>query len=147
MVNMKSKSKMVGGAKGNMAFKRRKGKLGKKVANSTNETKNINVDARKIVIAEQSVCVEHGEDTALSRRGLSLDELLRRARHHNAVQRAGALEETVELLSGGGEARAALRRNRLGAVLPVALEMLSDGEADVRKQARALLGLLLQVRE
>ena len=52
MVRLKRKSDWVGGAGGNKAFKRRKAKVGKRVASgSANETKNIDVRTRAVVIA------------------------------------------------------------------------------------------------
>ena len=98
MVRIKRKSDWVGGAGGNKAFKRRKAKVGKRVASgSANETKNIDVRTRAVVIAEQTVCVEHG-DGALTQRGRTLDELLRRARHHNEAARVSAL---IKIQTGG----------------------------------------------
>ena len=100
MVRIKRKSDWVGGAGGNKTFKRRKAKVGKRVASgSANETKNIDVRTRAVVIAEQTVCVEHG-DGALTQRGRTLDELLRRARHHNEAARVSALGDARSLLGG-----------------------------------------------
>ena len=122
-------------------FAKRKAKVGKRRRAPDNETRP-DLRVQKLVLNRQSVAKDVGGQ-AVSRRHLTVAELLGQLEHHNASVRADALGGLGEIL----EAHPAEVLGRLGPVLAAVTRRASDAERGVRAGFRALLKKLLAAAE
>ncbi|KAL6507776.1 hypothetical protein OROGR_023971 [Orobanche gracilis] len=125
MVKHKTQSKKH--QKRGVDFKKIKRKIGRKLPPPNNAT-NTEVKFKSIVLPEQSI-VSEKSGLALSKKKLTLKELLQQSSHHNAKVRADALIGIKEILCHPGE----LKTHKF-AVIEKLRERLSDDEKLVREK-------------
>ncbi|XP_051150563.1 uncharacterized protein LOC127264984 isoform X2 [Andrographis paniculata] len=94
MVKHKSQSKKP--QKGGVDFKKIKRKIGRKLP-PPNNTTNTEIKSKAIVLPEQSIASEKA-GLAVSKKGLTLKELLQQTSHHNAKVRKDALLGMKDIL-------------------------------------------------
>ncbi|KAL4340356.1 hypothetical protein GQ457_08G017540 [Hibiscus cannabinus] len=125
MVRSKAPSKKQ--QKKGIDFKKIKRKLGRKLPPPKNAT-NTEIKSKAIVLPEQSVATNK-EGLAVSKKGLTLKELLQQTSHHNAKVRRDALMGIKDLVINHP---AELRQHRY-AVIEKLRERISDDDKVVRE--------------
>ncbi|KAL6575086.1 hypothetical protein OROMI_012371 [Orobanche minor] len=125
MVKHKAQSKKH--QKRGVDFKKIRRKIGRKLPPPNNAT-NTEIKFKSIVLPEQSI-VSEKSGLALSKKKLTLKELLQQSSHHNAKVRADALIGIKEILCLPGE----LKTHKL-AVIEKLRERLGDDEKLVREK-------------
>ncbi|KAL5737093.1 hypothetical protein ACOSQ2_031881 [Xanthoceras sorbifolium] len=118
-------------------FKKIKRKLGRKLPPAKNAT-NTEIKSKAIVLPEQSVASEKA-GLALSKKGLTLKELLQQTSHHNAKVRKDALLGIKDLFQRYPEE---LRLHRY-VVIEKLRERISDNDGVVRETLFQLLKTLV----
>ncbi|KAL8039858.1 hypothetical protein ABFX02_10G063500 [Erythranthe guttata] len=124
MVKPKSQKKP---RKGGVDFKKIKRKIGRKLPPPKNAT-NTEIKSKAIVLPEQSITAEKA-GLAVSKKGLTLKELLQHTSHHNNKVRKGALLGIKDILL---KHPAELRLNKI-AVIEKLRELISDDDKLVRE--------------
>ncbi|KAF9606386.1 hypothetical protein IFM89_025075 [Coptis chinensis] len=127
----KSQKKKGGG--GGVDFKKYKRKLGRKLPPPKNAT-NTEIKSKAIILPEQSMASER-EGLAVSKKGLTLKELLQQTSHHNAKVRRDALIGIKDLASKFPEE---LKLHKL-AIIEKLRERISDEDRVVRETLYQLL--------
>ncbi|KAG5377270.1 hypothetical protein IGI04_041866 [Brassica rapa subsp. trilocularis] len=107
-------------------FKKIKRKLGRKLPPPKNAT-NTEIKSQAIVLPEQSVGADKS-GFATSKKGLTLDELLKQTSHHNAKVRKNALHGIKDLLEHNPAELQSLKY----AIVDKLRERLSDDDKSVR---------------
>ncbi|XP_061950001.1 uncharacterized protein LOC133673263 isoform X2 [Populus nigra] len=118
-------------------FKKIKRKIGRKLPPPKNTT-NTEIKSKAIVLPEQSVASEKA-GLAVSKKGLTLKELLQHTSHHNAKVRKDALMGMKDLFLNHPEE---LKLHRY-AVIEKLRERMSDDEKTVRENLYQLLKLVI----
>ncbi|EYU18123.1 hypothetical protein MIMGU_mgv1a001441mg [Erythranthe guttata] len=113
--------------KGGVDFKKIKRKIGRKLPPPKNAT-NTEIKSKAIVLPEQSITAEKA-GLAVSKKGLTLKELLQHTSHHNNKVRKGALLGIKDILL---KHPAELRLNKI-AVIEKLRELISDDDKLVRE--------------
>ncbi|KAH6762130.1 hypothetical protein C2S52_019563 [Perilla frutescens var. hirtella] len=124
MVKAKSQSKKP--KKGGVDFKKYKRKIGRKLPPPKNAT-NTEIKSKAIVLPEQSIAAEKA-DLAVSKKRLTLKELLQQTSHHNPKVRKGALIGIKDILDNHPNE---LKLHKL-AVVEKLRERIGDDNAPVR---------------
>ncbi|KAL7096477.1 hypothetical protein ACP275_10G081900 [Erythranthe tilingii] len=124
MVKPKSQKKP---RKGGVDFKKIKRKIGRKLPPPKNAT-STEIKSKAIVLPEQSITAEKA-GLAVSKKGLTLKELLQHTSHHNNKVRKGALLGIKDILL---KHPAELRLNKI-AVIEKLRELISDDDKLVRE--------------
>eukprot|EP00268_Persea_americana_P064657 TRINITY_DN8539_c0_g1_i1.p1 TRINITY_DN8539_c0_g1~~TRINITY_DN8539_c0_g1_i1.p1 ORF type:complete len:884 (-),score=132.86 TRINITY_DN8539_c0_g1_i1:635-3286(-) len=118
-------------------FKKIKSKLGRKLPPKNNAT-NTQVKSKAIVLPEQSVASERA-GLAVSKKGLTLKELLQKTSHHNAKVRRDALNGMKDFsIKYASE----LKSHKL-VIMEKLCERLSDDDKVVRETLYQLLDLVI----
>ncbi|XP_058107248.1 uncharacterized protein LOC131250885 isoform X2 [Magnolia sinica] len=133
MVRPKQSSSKKPKNRGSIDFKKIKRKIGRKLPPPKNAT-NTQVKSKAIVLPEQSVASER-VGLAVSRKGLTLKELLQQTSHHNARVRKDALIGVRDLAL---KYPAELRLHKL-AIIEKLRERISDDDKVVRETLYQLL--------
>lgn len=124
-------------------FVKKKARLGGR-AKSSNQT-SVSFKSRQIHVPAQG-----RQPTPVSKLGLTLPELLQRARHYNAATRLAAFNGLVRAVSDENSAAHVQARLQLSAVLATGLDALCDDSPPVRRSSRQLavacVALLRDVR-
>ncbi|KAK2461854.1 hypothetical protein APHAL10511_006317 [Amanita phalloides] len=118
-------------------FTKQRLKLGKKQI-PTNVV-DTSFKARTIVLPTQSIAVEKNNGTPMTRRRLTIDDLLLHLKHHNVTTRKDAILGLRELL----ESHWALLELHLASLLSGLVRLISDEDAGVRKTLVSFLSWLL----
>ncbi|CAH2073868.1 unnamed protein product, partial [Thlaspi arvense] len=113
-------------------FKKIKRKLGRKLPPPKNAT-NTEIKSKAIILPEQSLAAEKS-GFATSKKGLTLQELLRQTSHHNAKVRNDALHGIKDLLRHHPAELQTLKH----AILLKLRERISDDETKVRESFYSL---------
>ncbi|KAF8349995.1 hypothetical protein F5887DRAFT_1059217 [Amanita rubescens] len=118
-------------------FTKPKLKLGKKqVPGNVIDT---SFKARTIALPTQSIAVEKKDDTPVTKRGLSVDDLLVHLKHYNPSTRKDAIFGLRELFESHWD----LSQSHLVPLLNGLVRLLSDEDASVRKTLTSFLAWLL----
>uniref|UniRef100_A0A7S3D3X0 Pre-rRNA-processing protein Ipi1 N-terminal domain-containing protein n=1 Tax=Palpitomonas bilix TaxID=652834 RepID=A0A7S3D3X0_9EUKA len=113
-------------------FQKKKVKLGRTLPKRQNETET-SFQSRKISLLSQSIADDKGE--TVTKRNLSLNELLSQTNHYNAAVRKGALEGMLELYEQHPKAML----QSIGRVCEIIFKLLTDGDGGVRSSLYRLL--------
>jgi hypothetical protein len=113
-------------------FKKKKGKVGKKVLRST--VTKIDVSSKRIHLPLQSLLTSHN---ASDEKDL-LDRITRQLQHYNGPLRTNALEDLKQLMINSTNAE-----KYIAMIVPQVIELLFDEDRDCRKACVTLMSALL----
>ncbi|KMZ70733.1 hypothetical protein ZOSMA_195G00290 [Zostera marina] len=112
---------------GSIDFKKIKRKVGRKLPPPTNST-DTQIRSKAIVLPEQSM-LSNRTGMAVSRKGLTLKELLQQTSHHNAKTRKSALLGISDLLKKNPSELKTHRK----VIMEKLCQLISDGDKSIRQ--------------